>query len=182
MTLKTPFLYRPSQGNLLLDLIVPKPFPEFEDPWSGYIPPFFSEAVDETGDETSSLVAIPSSSKTAQVVCTAGLVMEFVLAPLPRIYAYVSGNDILLYFPARPFGLRVQSREVTSGSPWSDYKGSANVLGGQDIEDFYTLYAIPLSSLKAPTLFRLFWNSPQVGLPGVAAPPEFPGDGVETEN
>lgn len=181
MTLTTPFWYQPGRGSLLLDLVVPEHLPSQRDPLSGYVPPLYGEAVDEPGDETSSLVAIPSSSGTAEIVSTAGLVMLLEAVPFPTLHAFLETQKLLLLFPARPFGLRLQSRGVGPGSVWSDYSGPARVLGGR-IDSLNTLYDIPLSSLTTPTLFRLYWNSPQVGLPEVAAPAESSGEGAATQH
>lgn len=160
--LNPPFFYRPSQGNLLLDLTIPIHEPSHIDPRSSYIEPLFNEAVDRPDDGISSISASPSAAATADTVTSAGLVTEFQLAPFPRIYPFLEGTNLLLFFSPLPEGTKLQSRRMQSNEPWSDYLGPAQAEGS--VLAMYLLYAIPRSSIKEPVLFRLFWNSPQVGV------------------
>lgn len=160
--LNPPFFYKPSQGNLLLDLTIPIHEPLHIDPRSSYIEPMFNEAVDRPDDGISSISASPSAAATADTVTSAGLVTKFQLAPFPRIYPFLEGTNLLLFFSPLPKGIKLQSRRVQSNEPWSDYVGPANIVGS--VAGLAMLYDIPRSSIKEPVLFRLFWNIPQVGV------------------
>lgn len=158
MHLDVPFFYNPSKGNLLLDLKVP-------------VHPFFSknlsfdrmlnEIASNEGDAVSRIVSTDSiDSPTANVVDTAGIVSFFVIWGVPKLFIGYATNNLVLAWPKDPEPAKLQVvDQITAAAAWKDYAGTITTYA------IYRQTVVTPESRTKQQFFRLYWNSPQPGIP-----------------
>ena len=155
--LSTPFFYDPAKGNLLIDIR-----------HSGFKTEHGSsnaDAQNTIGDGVSRIAAFSLTAATADIVDTEGLVTVFTLKPTPSLTITIQKNNLDLVWPTDPdvFGLE-WAQLLGEKLAWREYTNTIRR------DDVIKELKIPLTSnfLKAPKYFRLYWNSPQPGVPGAA--------------
>ena len=166
MLFEIPFFYHPSKGNLLIDIR-----------HSGFVysnpdrmnPPL-ADSQKELGDGISRLAALSLSASTAEIMDTEGLVTYFEFWPTPALKISVHTNIVDVVWPVEPKQFALQYREaLTTEAGWQLYPGALSKVAIDGA--VFSQAKIPLNSsfLDSPKYFRLFWNSPQPGLPDGAA-------------
>ncbi|MBL9171119.1 MAG: hypothetical protein JNN07_25525 [Verrucomicrobiales bacterium] len=159
MRLRTPFLYNPAKGNLLLELLISAHVPELDQDFENS--PILLEPSAEKVDGISSIAAGSTNALSAEVVNPYGLVAQVVFAPFPTLSVTPTDTNLVLSWPSHPEPIRLQHKDSLDPSvAWRDYTEP----GIQRFE-LTSLLEIPRASLQARRYFRLYWNSPQVGLP-----------------
>lgn len=160
LVLNTPFFYDPRKGNLLLD---------FSFGWGITEDTFFPrvrlDMQRQLGDSVSRAfwqginVGDPIP-ETASVVDTAGLVTFFYFYPRPAFLITVESNAVVLRWSPAPREFKLEYSERL-GTGWNPYVGDVV------FDNVYQLSKVswPISTLGETRFFRLFWNSPQIGLP-----------------
>jgi hypothetical protein len=80
---------------------------------------------------------------------------------MPKLSIRLSTNDIVLAWSTYPRGFILQTIEdLKSGSTWSNYTGLVD-----ERDPNFRFATIPVNNFGTSVYFRLFWNSPQVGIP-----------------
>ena len=158
-SITTPFFYNPADGNLLLDWQLTST----EKPLGFNDQVRRRAGVTVLGDEISGVADLSLTSTTASIAVTAGVVYQFVFAPMPNISIVVRSNDLFVQWPQYPEVFRLQTCSVV-GNPaaWVDYP--ADQIFYVDGEEAFST-SIPLAQLDRQRFFRLYWNSPQPGVP-----------------
>ena len=129
--------------------------PDFES-----FPVRLESTVDLT-DNISSVVGEGTNATTAQIVQPNGLVTRFLFAPFPQMSVTPTETSITVSWPTEPNPTRLQYKDSPDPAvPWKDYS-EPGIWG----DDLLSLLEIPRGSLRTNRYFRLYWNSPQVGLP-----------------
>lgn len=163
-----PFFYRPSRGNLLLEVEHSGLAGEFPVTWREPL----ADAEETLGDSTSSQFALSLTNRSAEVVETRGLAVRFLFTPIPFIRATNETNHIVLTWPTR-IPVKLQSTQILHPFPlWEPVTNKTQVFGGADV------LVLPPSQLSRSQYFRLFWNSPQPGIDKLLPPS--PGLAVES--
>jgi hypothetical protein len=170
--LELPFWYDPSRGNLLLDLRVSGVRPYPHDEWPRIWPPNIGaphnrlDAVSTAGDAISRAAAFSLESSTAEVLDTTGLWTMFQFNPLPSLSAHYETNSVILSWPRRPQGFRLQwADRLDAGGPWQYESAQPTQIG-----TFFNL-ALPRQSLASGRFYRLTLDTPQlVNGPSASAP------------
>jgi hypothetical protein len=152
-----PFFYNPARGNLLMEIRHGTARLEADDS-SKF---FFSEIVKEEGDSISRLSSGASrDAVSGNLVDTAGLVTQFWFAARPALQAIEEGGKVYIYWANNPQPMHLQKLVgAITASNWQDVFG---IKPSADIWRLITLQASELST--CPTYFRLYWDSPQLGL------------------
>ena len=152
-----PFLYDPAKGNLLIDIR-----------HSGFKTEHGSsnaDAQNTVGDGISRIAAFSLTAATADIVDTEGLVTVFTLKPTPSLTITIQTNNLDLVWPTDPDVFRLEWAQLLGEKiAWQEYTNTIRR------DDVIKELKIPRTSdfLKAPKYFRLYWNSPQPGVPGAA--------------
>ena len=113
----------------------------------------------------SRIAAFSLTAATADIVDTEGLVTVFTLKPTPSLTITIQPNSLDLVWPTDPDVFRLEWAQLLRGEiAWREYTSTIRR------DDVIKELKIPLASnfLKAPKYFRLYWNSPQPGVPGAA--------------
>ena len=153
LLLDVPFFYKPSRGNLLVDIT--HSGSEFHTFPFGPEPSFL-DATDNPKDAISRIVSVPSTKPVADVVDTLGLTILFTIASPPSICLSVDRDNVVLEWPEFPSTFHLQFADTLNGNDaWKDFPGE--VITSQHIRRTI----IRSADLIRPTYFRLFWNSPQ---------------------
>lgn len=159
VNLPTPFFYDPSKGNLLLE-ITHAGFGTIKTP-RGRID---LDSVNSVGDGTSRAVALSSDAESADIVDSEGLVTFFVQPPISRLTISLETNQVVLTWPTDPTVLRLQwSAKLGTGDDWQDYAGEITT------NRIRRTARLSPETLFSKRYYRLFWNTPQVGVPGIAS-------------
>lgn len=158
--LPIPFFYNPLKGNLLMDLKSSGIIDPFQ---SGRFDPAVADAQNLVGDDVSRIYSHSLSSAIAEFSDTTGLVSFFEFLPIPTLYVTFETNTVVLAWQTKPAPFNLQSTDQLRPKPvWSSYSGSVRVTA------LFSTALIPQASLAKARYFRLFWNSPQPGVPQVA--------------
>jgi hypothetical protein len=159
LVLTTPFFYNPTKGNLLLELLVSAHVPSLDPDFENF--PILLEPSAEGVDGMSSIAAGATNAANAEVVNQYGLVTKFTFAPFPTLSVTPGDTNVVLSWPTHPEPIRLQHKDSLDPSVvWKDYTEP-----GIFSDELTSLLEIPRASLQARRYFRLYWNSPQVGLP-----------------
>ncbi len=153
--LVTPFFYDPKKGSLLLDWTIPAHTLEHKSfrVWT--------EVTGDLSDGTSSIAAAGTNATQAEFVSNAGLVTRFIMAPFPRLSVTPSEAGLILSWPTKPSPTRLQVRDsLLPAVQWVDFVDPAIVRG--DLTSYIELSNQALSERR---YFRLYWDTPQIGLP-----------------
>ena len=106
------------------------------------------------GDGISRVYGCPSTSETAQVADTTGIVFQF-FTVRPELTVKDKADSILLVWSFRVPGFRLQIAEaIGQGLQWKDYQGQVVPDG-----DIFTSATIKKSELGKTRYFRLFSDS-----------------------
>lgn len=155
--LETPFFYNPAKGNLLLDLRVSSESRNATFPQT----PRARDAVSLTGDSVSSVYALSLTKTEAEVVDTTGLIFQFRSVGLPELRASHQTNTVMILWGYVLAGFKLQwSESAAVPGSWVDYPGTIDTIYGQGYGVF-----LPDKNLDRKRFFRLFWNTPQPGVP-----------------
>ncbi|MBI1840409.1 MAG: hypothetical protein HYR88_06095 [Verrucomicrobia bacterium] len=169
----TPFFYDPAKGNLLLDLTFTSTGPRVPggDPRK-------RDSVAQADDSVSSIAALSLDRAAADVVSTEGLIVEFLVVPTPEIRVTHATNTVVVNWPFNtPNVFKFQATEnLEDPSGWQDGGGDIKNLGLKG----YTVF-LPDNSLNRRRFFRLYWNSPQPGVPSPKARVVTPAELEQTQ-
>lgn len=156
----TPYFYDPAKGNLLVEFLIPAHEPSEPDP-DGRLQ-LRVEALPPGNPITSFVYAARPDSQEATVAGSTGMVLHFRIAPLPRLDVTPRASSLLLTWPAAPGQLRLQWKPSLETADWQ-FVDPKLVRGGYP--DLLYWLELPRTSLASRRYYRLFWNSPQIGLP-----------------
>ena len=153
--LQTPFFYDPARGNLLLDLKVGSTSPNPQAPRA-------RDGVSVPADSVSSIAALSLTKPDADVLSTLGLIMKFRVLALPELRVSHQTNTVMfLWGPAILPQFKLQWSEVpATPANWVDYPGTIDTIFGKGYGVF-----LPDKNLNRKRFFRLYWNTPQPGVP-----------------
>lgn len=154
------YFYDPMKGNLLVEMLIPDHVPGRADsPQPGQL--LRAEVSDGLQDGMSCIEARGTNAVRASKSYPFGLVTRFLMVGLPKLWALPDGDQIALVWPAVPNPLRLQYKDdLQADTLWMDH----DVTGV--LSDPFKLLRIPKSSIPARRYYRLYWNSPQPGIPG----------------
>lgn len=158
--LTTPFFYDPSKGNLLMEISC-----SGSSPTAGLDPAVFQILGETTPADEGTIASIAGAGAdavVAEVRQPFGLVTRFVVAPFPRIHVTAAAASVFLSWNSNPGPAQLQERDsLDADSIWRPFSGPQAVQQGE----LTTHLELPRSALITRKYYRLFWNSPQVGLP-----------------
>ena len=155
IALATPFFYDPRKGNLLLDWVIP----EHEIVPKGFL--MLNEVTRDLSNGTSSIAAAGTNAARAEITSDTGLVTRFFMAPFPRLSVTPTESGLAVSWPTKPSPARLQERDpVAEGGLWRDA-----VTPGLRRNELISLWEVPNSELTKSRYFRLYWDTPQIGLP-----------------
>ena len=147
------------ERRLLLELLISAHVPELDQDYENS--PSLMEPSADGVDGMSSIAAGSTNAVNAEVVNPYGLVAQVTSAPFPTLSVTPADTNLVLSWPSHPEPIRLQHKDSLDPSVvWKDYT-EPGILRG----DLTSLLEIPRASLQARRYFRLYWNSPQVGLP-----------------
>lgn len=152
--LGTPFFYDPSAGNLLIEMQIP--LGKLGDP--NYLR-MINEVSIQTNDAISRVAAAGMGTEIADTVDTGGLVTKFTFFDFPKLTISQSNGLVTVSWPSNPTPMQLQFTDsLVSKTEWKSF-------GSPSFDTLVTRgVKIPLTDLKRPRYFRLFWNSPQPGI------------------
>lgn len=156
--LGTPFFYDPALGNLLIEMQVPLGYLESQDYAGGR--QYLNEIASQSHDAVSRMAASGLTSEVADIIDTSGLVTQFTLFDFPKLNITQSNDVVTISWLRDPGQTQLEFTESLSGAPiWL-------LLAPPDTvsESRFRSFKIPVSDLKRPRYFRLFWASPQPGI------------------
>ena len=157
MQLAIPFFYNPRKANLLLDFR--NGGSELPDRWIEEKPSL--DAVDIKGDSVSRVASLSLTNDTADIVDTLGLVTVFTYGPVPKLKILRAGGELLLSWPDFPPAFALETTRTLDANPaWTPYTGTI-----EEQEPNIRTTRVQIADLAGTLYFRLFWNSPQVGIP-----------------
>lgn len=141
------FLYRPTDGNLLLDITLPTSR-KYDTTFQ-----LLNETVRIANDPVSRIAAFSPDAKVADVADTEGLVCQFQFLGIPKLVVSYETNNVILIWPSEPHPTRLQmSTELREGAEWKDYNGTAS-----DNTAWRTVI-LPHAALANRQFFRLLWG------------------------
>lgn len=156
---ETPFFYDPRKGNLLMEITFTSlrgsDFPDID------AMPILAEVTSDLSEGMSAVAAGSPTATKAEITTTSGFVSYFLLSPFPKLSVTPTETSIILSWPTEPRPTRLQFKSSPDPSvPWKDYAGTEIIKN-----DLYARLDLPRSAMTERRYYRLFWNSPQVGLP-----------------
>lgn len=155
--LAVPFFYNPQKGNLLLDFRNGGS----ELPDQGIAEKPSLDAVDIVGDSVSRIASLSLTNEAAEIVDSLGLVTVFSYGPIPKLTILRSGDELLLSWPDFPPAFALETtRTLGTNVAWTPYTGTI-----EPQEPNTRTTRVRISDLGGTLYFRLFWNSPQIGIP-----------------
>lgn len=166
--LDVSFFYSPAKGNLLLDF---RNHGSRYDriPWDPYEPEWWKggrhAVAIATNDRVSRVFASSVNATEAELVDSAGLYTRMVFRPIPKLRIRKEADSIVLRWEGEPREFELQISEAAGDSiTWRQYLPAAEYPSPEWREA-----TILLADLPRGAFFRLFWDTPQVGVPTLQA-------------
>jgi len=167
ISLPTPFLYDPSQGNLLLDI---RNFGGGATFW-GY-PPFLGpahvDASNVVGDRVSSVFGTVDSP--TGMTSTLGLVTQFWITPVTKLTVFQQSSKLLFRWVrihSQDGFMLQQSAMMDPGAAWQPVGGIVTTNGA------YKEVTLPLNTNAVARFFRLVWAPSSAGSAGTQTTTSF---------
>lgn len=169
--LDPPFFYNPSHGNLLLEMYVPVGALSHPD-YTGF-EKVTLETATGVADSVSRVAASKLSSQTADLVDSVGLVTQFIFVETPKLSVSQNSGKVTVSWLEVPEQFHLQVADsLKANAVWKDQAGPY-----LHPTNYVSALEFPVSSLTRTKYYRLFWNSPQPGLPKPAVV-AVPGQGI----
>ena len=141
------FFYRPSAGNLLLDIRV--------FTYSNSFPATWFDASSVAGDAISTIFSTNVNSTAGEFLSTRGLVTQFHTFPTPALSLTRTNGSLLFSWVDYPRGYRLETRDcLDCASPWQ----AVAELGTTN--DYVREILLPLDTKALSRFYRLSWRPP----------------------
>lgn len=155
ITLQTPFLYNPADGNLLLEI---RDYLRIPPPHQTLFVPGVLDAWKVSGDSVSRVYAYDVNAATG-VADTLGLTTYFLVTPLPKLAISLQSSNLVIAWPRGPVEFTLeQSPVVGAGASWQPAGGivttNRTTDGTDDIE-----VRLPLGRNSSRRFFRVVWQT-----------------------
>ena len=147
INLTSPYYYRPSAGNLLLDV---------RNYTGGIFRPFSLPSLDATTQKPSvSMIYANPVDATSGMRSPLGLVTLFQFFPVPQLTNRMSTNAVVVTWPTHPSVFVLQGAISLTAPDWRP------ITNGFTTGALYHTLTLPRESLGTRQFFRLAWDSGQ---------------------